>query len=107
MVRWYYVAPAAAVIVGGLFIISVWRVWFETWGKQSDCPQMAASLIPSARQGCRAGIDTSAPRLDNLAPLWQVILCDYAVTVAQSTLSWRGVGDPELAEVLRRDVEDE
>ena len=32
VVRWYYVAPAAAVIVGGLFLISVWRVWFENVG---------------------------------------------------------------------------
>ena len=32
VVRWYYVAPAAAVIVGGLFLISVWRVWLEKVG---------------------------------------------------------------------------
>ena len=32
IVRWYYMAPAAAVIVGGLFLISVWRVWFENVG---------------------------------------------------------------------------
>ena len=32
IIRWYYMAPAAAVIVGGLFIISVWRVWFENVG---------------------------------------------------------------------------
>ena len=32
IVRWYYAAPAVALIVGGLFLISVWRVWFETWG---------------------------------------------------------------------------
>ena len=32
IVRWYYLAPAAAVIVGGLVLISVWRVWFESWG---------------------------------------------------------------------------
>ena len=29
MVRWYYVAPAAAVIVGGLIINTVYHVWFE------------------------------------------------------------------------------
>ena len=32
VVRWYYVAPAVGVIVGGLFLISVWRVWFSSWG---------------------------------------------------------------------------
>ena len=32
MVRWYYAAPAVAVIVGGLFLITVWRVWFENVG---------------------------------------------------------------------------
>ena len=31
IVRCYYLAPAAAVIVGGLVLISVWRVWFESW----------------------------------------------------------------------------
>ena len=31
IVRWYYLAPAAAVIVGGLVLISVWRVWFSSW----------------------------------------------------------------------------
>ncbi len=31
IVWWYYLAPAAAVIVGGLVLISVWRVWFDTW----------------------------------------------------------------------------
>ena len=32
MVRWYYAAPAVALIVGGLFLITVWRVWFENVG---------------------------------------------------------------------------
>ena len=32
IVRWYYAAPAVALIVGGLFLISVWRVWFENVG---------------------------------------------------------------------------
>ena len=32
VVRWYYIAPAVGIIVGGLFLISVWRVWFESWG---------------------------------------------------------------------------
>ena len=32
IVRWYYTAPAVALIVGGLFFISVWRVWFEDMG---------------------------------------------------------------------------
>ena len=32
IVWWYYLAPAAAVIVGGLLLISVWRVWFSSWG---------------------------------------------------------------------------
>ena len=32
IVWWYYLAPAAAVIVGGLVLISVWRVWFNSWG---------------------------------------------------------------------------
>ena len=29
IVRWYYAAPAVTVIVGGLLLITVWRVWFE------------------------------------------------------------------------------
>ena len=32
IVRWYYATPAAAVIVGGLVLITVWRVWFSSWG---------------------------------------------------------------------------
>ena len=32
IVRWYYAAPAVAVIVGGLFLITIWRVWFENVG---------------------------------------------------------------------------
>ena len=32
IVWWYYLAPAAAVIVGGLFLVTVWRVWFNSWG---------------------------------------------------------------------------
>ena len=32
IVWWYYLAPAAAVIVGGLFLITVWRVWFNRLG---------------------------------------------------------------------------
>ena len=32
IVWWYYLAPAAAVIVGGLVLISVWRVWFSILG---------------------------------------------------------------------------
>ena len=29
VVRWYYAAPAVAVVVGGLILLTVWRVWFE------------------------------------------------------------------------------
>ena len=29
VVRWYYVAPAVAVVVGGLIINTVYHVWFE------------------------------------------------------------------------------
>ena len=32
IVRWYYAAPAVALIVGGLFLVTVWRVWFEDMG---------------------------------------------------------------------------
>ena len=32
IVRSYYAAPAVALIVGGLFLITVWRVWFEDMG---------------------------------------------------------------------------
>ena len=32
IVRWYYATPAAAVFVGGLVLITVWRVWFSSWG---------------------------------------------------------------------------
>ena len=32
VVSWYYTAPAVGVLTDGLFLITVWRVWFETWG---------------------------------------------------------------------------
>ena len=43
IVRWYYAAPAAAVLVCGLFLISVWRVWFENVGGNLT----ALKLLPS------------------------------------------------------------
>ena len=46
IVRWYYAAPAVALIVGGLVLISVWRVWFETCGKQFNCSQITATRGP-------------------------------------------------------------
>ena len=42
IVRWYYAAPAVALIVGGLFLISVWRVWFEDMGSNLT----ALKLLP-------------------------------------------------------------
>ena len=42
IVRWYYAAPAAAVLIGGLFLITVWRVWFESWGRNLT----ALKLLP-------------------------------------------------------------
>ena len=42
IVRWYYAAPAVALIVGGLVLISVWRVWFETCGSNLT----ALKLLP-------------------------------------------------------------
>ena len=42
VVRWYYVAPAVAVLVGGLFLIMVWRVWFENVGSNLT----ALKLLP-------------------------------------------------------------
>ena len=42
VVRWYYAAPAAAVLVCGLFLISVWRVWFENVGSNLT----ALKLLP-------------------------------------------------------------
>ena len=29
IVRWYYATPAVGVLVGGLFLITIWRFWFE------------------------------------------------------------------------------
>ena len=46
VVRWYYAAPAVAVLVGGLFLISVWRVWFEDMGRQSDRSSNCCPLGP-------------------------------------------------------------
>ena len=42
IVRWYYAAPAVALIVGGLVLISVWRVWFENVGSNLT----ALKLLP-------------------------------------------------------------
>ena len=42
IVRWYYAAPTVALIVGGLFLISVWRVWFENVGSNLT----ALKLLP-------------------------------------------------------------
>ena len=43
IVHWYYASPAAAVLVCGLFLISVWRVWFENVGDNLT----ALKLLPS------------------------------------------------------------
>ena len=42
IVRWYYAAPAVALIVGGLFLITIWRVWFENVGSNLT----ALKLLP-------------------------------------------------------------
>ena len=42
MVRWYYAAPAVAVILGGLILNTVWRVWFENVGSNLT----ALKLLP-------------------------------------------------------------
>ena len=45
MVLWYYLSPAVLVFLGGLVLLSIWRVWFEarerdlsTLGKLPDWP---------------------------------------------------------------------
>ena len=43
VVRWYYAAPGVAVVVGGLFLITVWRVWFENVGSNLT----ALKLLPA------------------------------------------------------------
>ena len=42
IVWWYYLAPGAAIIVGGLFLVTVWRVWVESWGRNLT----ALKLLP-------------------------------------------------------------
>ncbi len=42
IVRWYYAAPAVALVVGGLFLITIWRVWFENVGSNLT----ALKLLP-------------------------------------------------------------
>ena len=54
IVWWYYLAPAAAVIVGGLILISVWRVWFESWGVGMPNIGMLPRWPLSPGQRCRA-----------------------------------------------------
>ena len=56
MVRWYYVAPAAAVIVGGLFLISVWRVWFEKVGGNLTAIKLLPPWLLSADNDAGPGI---------------------------------------------------
>ena len=56
MVRWYYVAPAAAVIVGGLFLISVWRVWFEQVGGNLTAIKLLPPWLLSADNDAGPGI---------------------------------------------------
>ena len=67
MVRWYYVAPAAAVIVGGLFLISVWRVWFEKVGGNLTAikllPPWLLSADNDADRASLSGRFTTRPNL--------------------------------------------
>ena len=50
IVWWYYLAPAAAVIVGGLVLISVWRVWFSSWGMGIPNIGMLPTVAPESRK---------------------------------------------------------
>ena len=56
IVRWYYAAPAVALIVGGLVLISVWRVWFETWGSNLTALKLLPPWPLSADKDAGPGI---------------------------------------------------
>ena len=56
MVRWYYAAPAVAVIVGGLFLITVWRVWFENVGSDLTALKLLPPWPLSADKDAGPGI---------------------------------------------------
>ena len=83
IVRWYYAAPAVAVIVGGLFLITIWPVWFETWDNNLTVLKWLPPW-PLSPDDAGAGLALRflGSRLKYLAPLWQVILSDYDVTIA-------------------------
>ena len=49
VVRWYYAAPAVGVVVGGLILLTVWRVWFEKMEGNLPTYQSAAELAPFSR----------------------------------------------------------
>ena len=76
-------APAIAVIVGGLFLITVWRVWFEDMGGNLTAIKLLPPW-PLSPEAAEAGLALRflGSRLKYLAPLWQVILYDYGVTIA-------------------------
>ena len=46
IVWWYYAAPYAAVLVGGLFLITIWRVWFECQGRKNIRPAGRREIRP-------------------------------------------------------------
>ena len=56
IVWWYYIAPAAAVIVGGLFLITVWRVWFENVGGNLTALKLLPPWPLSADKNAAPGI---------------------------------------------------
>ncbi len=60
IVRWYYAAPAAAVIVGGLFLITVWRVRLESWGRNLTALKLSP---PASWLSSRGGIADAGPAL--------------------------------------------
>ena len=71
IVRRYYAAPAAAVIVGGLVLITVWRVWFENVGGNLTALKLLPPwpLSPDKDGGPR---QTTAPEglLRGTRPYW-------------------------------------
>ena len=78
IVRWYYAAPAVTVIVGGLLLITVWRVWFEDrnrnlspLGKLPKWPLKPGDPGPGIVVGEVHHPVKSPSRSGNCTPEWQ------------------------------------
>ena len=47
---WYYVTPGLAVLMGGLVLLAVWRVWFASRSRGAARPWKASGLAASTHR---------------------------------------------------------